>query len=995
MDNFRQKRSKISGITDRSSGERFSSTVRAHREGNRQVQRERNFPKVASDSSSCSSGTADENTFTFELDWRSSKQSVGTPIKKLLAEEMSRETESKRRSPSVIAKLMGLDGLPPQQPVHRQQKKYSENYINRKTSVDRAQKSGRFYDLRSSSRNSKEEQEFKDVFEVLETSKMKNGNCSSQEATSSKLTDAEMEFIRQKFMDAKRLSSDQKLQDTKEFYDALEVLDSNKDRLLKYLQQPDLLFTKHLHDLRGAPPQTHRGRVAAVEFSDAHKHENSELGKSARRTPWKNYSRSPRKHCDGLFSHPDSRHAAYNALNSANISVEQKDKLATLPTSIVVLKPNIGKAQNGANPASSPCSLHGFLSDCGAPIEFSSVKNRKGDSCGMKNFPDRAELSRHKSRESREIAREITKQMRKSFRGGSMNFSSAGFRGYAGDESSCDISGNESEAITVDSRNSFDLSNQYKPSSSRSAESSVSREAKKRLSERWKMTHKSQEFGVVSKGNTLAEMLSVRDKDLTPANFSGVIGEDEISDKFASEDRPMGWVEPLGISSRDGWKDGSMRKLSRSRSLPASSTAFGSPKTSKHRETFYEDRYLMPNETLKKERSKRVKGKSDWREGSVTNKSRSSSKKSHSSSCTVMESNGYLAEIHTSQNQVKASLENINPSEKDVMILETSVSNVNNTSPGPENVVDVSDENTDMPSEPPDELLPDKTAGMGVKNDISAGGQDILILQEPSIGPSEEGSVSLLHPPPGLESPVSSKVADQPSPVSVLEAPFTDDLSSCSECFESLNADIHGLRMQLQLLKSESEAYAEGPMLISSDEDVGEGSILNEKGFCRTEETWEASYIMDVLNDSGFNDFDADTFTAMCHSSECPVDPSMFVELEKKYCSKTSCQSSERRLLFDQINSALAETYQQLTDEHPWARPTTRIGSKWIKGQLQDRLQVLLAGQEKKLNKDVLGKVLTRESQWLALGDDIGAIGREIEQLLTDELLAEVVEMAM
>lgn len=180
-------------------------------------------------------------------------------------------------------------------------------------------------------------------------------------------------------------------------------------------------------------------------------------------------------------------------------------------------------------------------------------------------------------------------------------------------------------------------------------------------------------------------------------------------------------------------------------------------------------------------------------------------------------------------------------------------------------------------------------------------------------------------------------------------------------------------------------------MLISSDEDVGEGSILNEKGVCRTEETWEPSYIIDVLNESGFNDFDADTFTARCHSSECPVDPSMFIKLEKKYCSQTSCQRSERRLLFDQINSALAETYQLLTDEYPWVRPATRVGSKWVKGQLQDRLHVLLAGQEKKSNKDILGKVLTRESHWLALGDDIGAISREIEQLLTDELLAEVV----
>lgn len=70
--------------------------------------------------------------------------------------------------------------------------------------------------------------------------------------------------------------------------------------------------------------------------------------------------------------------------------------------------------------------------------------------------------------------------------------------------------------------------------------------------------------------------------------------------------------------------------------------------------------------------------------------------------------------------------------------------------------------------------------------------QYFMIFQEPPIGPSEEGSIPLLHPSPGLESPVSSKEADQPSPVSVLEAPFTDDLSSCSECFESLNADLHG-----------------------------------------------------------------------------------------------------------------------------------------------------------------------------------------------------------
>ena len=50
-----------------------------------------------------------------------------------------------------------------------------------------------------------------------------------------------------------------------------------------------------------------------------------------------------------------------------------------------------------------------------------------------------------------------------------------------------------------------------------------------------------------------------------------------------------------------------------------------------------------------------------------------------------------------------------------------------------------------------------------------------------------------MHPPVAeVETPASLKEADQPSPVSVLETPFPDDLSSGSECFESLSADLNG-----------------------------------------------------------------------------------------------------------------------------------------------------------------------------------------------------------
>lgn len=929
----------------------------------------------------------------FELGWGTTKQAVGTPIKKLLAKEMSKETESKRRSPSVIAKLMGLDGLPPPQPAQKQQRRSSEHQIKRKNSVDKAQKSGKFDDRCSSRRSSKDQQEFKDVFEVFEPSKLENSHCSLEGASNSKLTDAEMEFIRQKFIDAKRLSSDQKLQDSKEFHEALEVLDSNKDHLLKFLQQPDSLFTKHLHDLHGAPVQTHCGRVAAMKLPDAQKYESSEFGKSQRRTPWKNYSRSPQNHCGGLRCQSDCGHTACNSLNSSKVRVEGKNEVGALPTSIVVLKPNVGKAQMATKPAPSPCSSHTFLSDCRVHAEFPNIKNRAGEPGEMKNFSDKTGPSRHKSRESREIAREITKQMRNSLHSGSMNFSSGGFKGYAGDESSCDMSGTESDAATVTSRNSFDLNRRYKPSSSRSAESSVSREAKKRLSERWKMTHKSEELALVCRGSTLAEMLAIPVKDTMPENLGGMSCTEGNDDKFASDDGPTRLVEPLGISSRDGWKGTSNRNLSRSRSLPASSSAFGSPKTSKTSETLFDDRNVMTKEALKKERIKRVKDNSDWRELSAHRNSRSSRKKSHSFSCTGRGGNECFPEIHTNQDQLKTSTENVDPTEKYLMIDETLVSYVHDRTPVPENVVDVENDNMTLPSELPDEMPSHVSTSAVVNDDISAGSQDILCSQETLIGPSKESSVPSLPPPPGLESPVSSKEADQPSPVSVLEAPFMDDVSSCSDCFETLSADLHGLRMQLQLLKLESDANAEGSMVFSSDDDV-EGSVLNEKRVYTTEDGWEPSYIVDVLTGAGFNDADPDMVMATRYSSECPVDPLVFEELEKKHRDQTSCSRSERRLLFDRVNYALVEIFQQFMDPHPWVTHETRIGSRWVRDGLHDRLHaLLLVGQEKKSNKDTLGKVLAGESQWVVLRDDINEIGEEIERLLTDELVAEVVFM--
>ncbi|KAM5560010.1 hypothetical protein ABKV19_021263 [Rosa sericea] len=989
MEKLRPTRSKISSFSDRrSSGERFASKERASSRGNRQVQKQK---KLGSDSSSCSSGSTGEDPLTFELGWRSSKQAVGAPIKKLLAEEMLRETESRRRSPSVIAKLMGLDGMPPQQPItHKQQKGILENRHQRTRSVEKEHRSGMCNDHRSSRKNSKEQQEFKDVFEVLETSKVESCSYSSRAAANTKLSDAEMAFVRQKFMDAKRLSTDEKLQDSKEFHDALEVLDSNKDLLLKFLQQPDSLFTKHLNDLHTGP-QSHCGRVASTKSSEAQKYEKIDLGWTSARE--RNYCKSPQRHRDSFSSYSDSRHATRYSLKSSQCRSEAKHETAITPTRIVVLKPNLGKLLNATKTISSPCSSQASMSVCRNRSDFPSIGNREVDTWGNKNFPDNEGQSRHKSRESREVAKEITRQMRNNFSIGSVQFSSSGFKGYAGDESSCSISenesGNESEVISVASKQSFDIHNHSRRSSTCSTESSVSREAKKRLSERWKMTHMSQEMGVASRGSTLAEMLAIPDKETQAAKLDAMKGEAGFRDKFAREDGPVGWGGPLGISSRDGWKDGCIASLSRSKSLPSSSSAFGSYKTSMRRETIRDDRYLIPAEAFKHKRNQSVVD-FDHREGGPRNY-RSRNKRSYSSRSLSRESMDISPETPNTPDGVRTYPEENKQSQQNMAVVESSSGNGIDASPASVKLVDV---DVSMSSETLDAFPPELSARMSVEGDSCSSHQDSPIAEEPSTRPSDEKSVPSEHSVPGIESLASSKEADQPSPVSVLEVPFIDDVSSSSDCFETLSADLQGLRMQLQLLKLESDSYAEGSILISSDEDAGEGSTWFQDAICREEESWESSYMVDMLNESGLNHANHETFLATWHTPECPVSPLLFQELEKKYCDETSCPKSERKLLFDRINSGLLEMFQQVTDPHPWVRRMKiTVGPKWInKTALQDGLRKLLASEEK-ANEESLDKLLERDSLWLHFGDYIDIIGREVEKSLLDELVAEVVVM--
>ncbi|GFP82991.1 hypothetical protein PHJA_000442200 [Phtheirospermum japonicum] len=386
----------------------------------------------------------------------SNRKSNVMPMKTLIAQEMSAEVDPRWDPPNLVAKLMGIDALP-------QQKQQQSPKSLRK---------GRY-----------------------------------EEETI--INDRKMNLVRQKFIEAKRLSMDEKLRQSKQFQDALDVLSSNKDLFLKCLQEPNSTFSQPLYGSQSV--ETNRITVLRPSKVAANINDLSR----ARYVDEKQIKR-------GTFLRPDNL-----------------DENATQPTRIVVLKPSPGKLHNNNNiKAVGPAQSN--LPNVLLSKEF--LGDEEDDEC----------------RESREVAKAITQQMREKL-GNSSVFSN----GYVGDESS--FSKSEIEcAMSPVSRHSWDygdrLGSPYASSSfaraSYSPESSVCREAKKRLSERWA---------------TMASSGSCREQ-----RHSGR-GSSTLGDMLALFDEPKNSDVRLVSAERREEEnvDYSPRNLMRSKSVPVSSTEFG------------------------------------------------------------------------------------------------------------------------------------------------------------------------------------------------------------------------------------------------------------------------------------------------------------------------------------------------------------------------------------------------------------------------------------
>ena len=414
----------------------------------------------------------------------------GTPMKKLIAREMSKEVEHKQSPTNVVAKLMGLETLPQthQETATQRSKSRSNSHSSLNHSMTSTDNEVQKYQDFS--------REFKDVYETWQSPQKvsRSRDCSPRKGRyDESTTEKQMALVRQKFSEAKRLVTDDSLHQSKEFQDALEVLSSNKDLFVQFLQESNSFSQQNLSDFHHVPPHSEAKRITVLRPSKAGETEKyvvqgrrnkqvKKLASSSQETGWGNRD----------LGYP----SPYVNRGTEEHTVQ--------PTRIVVLKPSLGKSLDIKAVSSSQSSPRGLHSR-GYFDEPEDVENLMG----------------HHRNETQS--------------------SSVLSNGYIGDDSSFNKSDNEdlvgnlsdSEIMSPASRHSWDCPNRFdslfSPSSfsraSFSPESSVCREAKKRLSERWALmsvSGRTQPLKHVSRtSSTLGEMLALTETKVTTESGEG------------------------------------------------------------------------------------------------------------------------------------------------------------------------------------------------------------------------------------------------------------------------------------------------------------------------------------------------------------------------------------------------------------------------------------------------------------------------------------------
>ncbi|KAM0930764.1 hypothetical protein ACQ4PT_000691 [Festuca glaucescens] len=950
------------------------------------------------------------------------RQTSCVPMKKLIDEEFSKDANARHTSPGAVGRLMGLDSLPSVGTrSHHRHSKSRAHYTSACISHDR---------YLPQRRRTDEMPEVKDVFEVMDAMRVraayraKNGNATSRFDATEK---ANLDFIRQKFMDAKRLSTDESLQMSEELNETLDALVSNKDLLLEFLEKQDQRSPSSNANCITILKPSKRNLFVDTDniYSEDNGIESFFHKHSTRKPPAKLSSQSPKDDSGSLRQKlPRSSHQ------------EISDKRAC-PTRIVVLKPSLDKARDieGSFALSHeiPHSDYRRHTSCQDDGMWSPYTEDSMCQVSLGN----PETVGHIKKGSREIAREITKQMRAARGGGNRKqILQPDTSTVLSDESSYFVSSRTKLKTSETVHRSSELcdswdSSSFNSSPAHSNESSVIKEAKKHLSSRWKIAHQFQNQEPENNGfSVLGDMFALSDQESPKGELQ-------------RNGMPGSCSNPLGISSKDGWRGVAPSSSARSKSILSSSHQ-SVQKSSNRKKSSRKNEFSMLKDVLKigphdsenachsRQRKSLVRG-SAFR-GDVAEQVSPDDEERMMIDHEVHVSSQkptYVVDMPDSSEQTLA--HTMDPGhELDVVChLDTSsaVFEQNKEQLSPAKL------NQQMHRQPPTALdllirVPDvdnlQTQAEGIENHLD---DDYSALFSPPTGTEspvgiehhhDSDNQSLWIHPAGSDSPTGSSNDEQPSPVSVLESSL-DTEEVYSGDFEKISADIQGkwftfslpthllfnsrllsltfcnitgLRMQLQLLKTETteDADATDHLIASDDEDASTNQPLPEMEISHAfmdEEERDFSYVLDMLTLLGIDAAYQDGQLDMYCFSEQPAGPDLFEILENKYSGLILWQRSERMLLFDLTNAVIAEVMTSLV-HHGSKGLLRRFSSRWDQEGFVEYVWqgVFQLRQEMDCNQvDPLMMDLERHGS----EDGIDLVGREIGTMVLESLVEETI----
>lgn len=158
------------------------------------------------------------------------------------------------------------------------------------------------------------------------------------------------------------------------------------------------------------------------------------------------------------------------------------------------------------------------------------------------------------------------------------------------------------------------------------------------------------------------------------------------------------------------------------------------------------------------------------------------------------------------------------------------------------------------------------------------------------------------------------------------------------------------------------------------------------------EEERDFSYLLDILIASGIHGTAEDQLYKVCQSLDCPASYNVFEKLENKYTKVVKWSRSERKLLFDMVNTVLSHILAPCLNMQPWVNTARNLAPLWgSEGLLEKVLQVLAQRHEELAPSNIKPEKKGFDQKWPDLDDCIDRAGRDIEKMIKDDLLEELV----